>query len=198
MKTLAIAAIAAAAAAPALAGGPVMTAPEPVIAAPAAVYAPVGEWTGAYAGVHLGYGHGKAKIGALRGSGNGALGGIDAGYRHDFGQFVLGGELSYTDSNADFDTTGKFRDTTDLKLVAGYDAGKTLVYGTLGPSYGRARLGNVNFKDGGFVFGVGVDYAVTDHVTVGGELLHRRYNDFDNTGFDVSGTSLEAKVGYKF
>ena len=198
MKTFATLALACATAAPAFAGGPVMTAPEPVIAAPVAVLAPNGDWTGGYAGVHLGYGHGKAKDVGVRGSGNGVLGGIDGGYRYDFGKFVLGGELSFTDSNADFGGRGKFRDTTDLKLVGGYDIGRTLIYGTVGPSYGRASIGNVNYKDSGYVFGFGADYAVTDHVTVGGELLHRRYTNFDGTGNDVQGTSLEAKVGYKF
>ncbi len=222
MKTIAILAIASAAAAPAFAGGPVMTAPEPVIATPVTVYAPSANWTGFYAGAHLGYGRGIAKVdgsgfagngndndgendgnnfanaGGFRDHGNGFIGGIDGGYRYDFGQFVLGGELSYTDSNADFGASGKFRDTTDLKLVAGYDVGKTLIYGTVGPSYGRAKLDGIGFKDNGYVFGLGMDYAVTDRITVGGELLHRQYNNFDGTGVDVSGTSIEAKVGYRF
>ena len=45
------------AALPALAGGPVVAAEEPLIAAPAPVaVAPNGEWTGFYAGGQLGFG----------------------------------------------------------------------------------------------------------------------------------------------
>ena len=39
---------------------------------------------------------------------------------------------------------------------------------------------------------------VTENISVGGEVLYQRVDDFDDTGLDVSGTSIQAKVSYRF
>ena len=53
-------------------------------------------------------------------------------------------------------------------------------------------------SDTGFLYGLGVDYAVSDRWTVGGELLQNRFDDFDGTGTDLDATTLKAKVAMRF
>jgi opacity protein-like surface antigen len=76
---------------PALAGGPTVVEPEPVIAAPPAAVPASYDWSGFYAGAQIGYGDISTDPAVLEG--DGLLGGIHAGYRFDFGQFVAGAEL---------------------------------------------------------------------------------------------------------
>ncbi len=57
-------------------------------AAPIAV---TGDWTGGYVGGQLGYGN--VECGGT--DGDGAFGGLHAGYQSDMGTFVVGGEVDY-------------------------------------------------------------------------------------------------------
>ncbi|MDO5641907.1 MAG: porin family protein, partial [Paracoccus sp. (in: a-proteobacteria)] len=76
----------------AIAGGlvtPVQTA-EPIVIVPAVPQ--TGDWTGFYAGLQYGAGDFKVTDGeTVKFDADGW--GLHAGYMHDFGQFVLGGEL---------------------------------------------------------------------------------------------------------
>lgn len=97
MKTIAVTILAALTAVSANAGGLVSPAPEPTILPPAP--AAVSDWTGGYVGAQLGYGavdSGGAGLG-----GGGALGGVHAGYRYDFGRNVAGIELDYDVADGD-------------------------------------------------------------------------------------------------
>jgi opacity protein-like surface antigen len=154
------------------------------------------DWSGFYAGAQLGYG--AASTDVTGANGNGAIGGVHAGYRYDFGQFVAGAELAYNGANIDLGTTGKLDNVTQLKFMGGYDLGKTLVYGTVGASHANATLGGTDYSDTGYVFGVGMDYAINDKWTIGGEIARNKFNDFDNTGIDASGNTAQIRVGYRF
>jgi len=198
MKKLAILAFATLSAQSAFAGGLTNPIQEPVVAAPAPVFAaPSGDWTGFYAGAQLGYANVTSGGAGL--DGNGAIGGVHAGYRYDFGRAVVGGELDYNVSNIDLGVGDNSLDSVArLKLLAGADLGRALVYVTAGGARAEATVGGDSFFDNGYFAGVGVDYQLTDMLSVGGELLGHRFNEFDNTGVDIEATTLQAKVAYRF
>lgn len=182
-------------AAPALAGGMAPApAPAPVVVTPAAATA---DWTGAYAGLQYDLFDGNAVIG---GDFDGNVYGIFGGYRHDFGTFVLGGEIDYMIGSldfpiTDFDVDGLLR----VGLEAGYDAGPALFYATVGYANLDLSLGGVGLDGDGLFYGIGVDYRVSDRVTVGAELLHHQFDDFNNlAGNDFDFTSIGINVSYRF
>ncbi|MBW6417067.1 outer membrane beta-barrel protein [Celeribacter sp. PS-C1] len=180
--------------APAFAGGY----SEPVIEQPTIAPAPVmpvsgSDWTGGYAGATLGYGWGDDALDDADDMTYGVFG----GYNYDFGQFVLGGELEYLGSEIENDTAN-LDDMTRLKLRAGYDAGPALIYGVVGAAYANADIAGSSYSDTGYTYGVGVDYAVTDSINVGAEVLQNEFDEFDNSGTDLSATTVGARVSFKF
>lgn len=198
MRSIAALLATAALATPALAGGPTIVAPEPTVtAAPAPVYAPAADWTGFYAGAQLGYADIDSNGEGL--DGNGFLGGIHAGYRWDFGQFVAGTELDYDKaSGIDLGAAGSLDDVVRLKFMGGYDMGNSLLYATAGAARASATVGTDSLSDSGWFVGAGIDTAINDRWTVGGELLQHRFSDFDGSGVDLDATTLKAKVSLRF
>ncbi|PZQ99462.1 MAG: hypothetical protein DI533_01960 [Cereibacter sphaeroides] len=178
----------------AMAGGPVTPVEEPVVAAPVIVQArPDGNWTGGYGGLTLGY----ADIGSSGDfeNGSGMIGGILGGYRYDFGQAVVGGEIDWQKADIDLaNNTGSLDSLGHVKLQLGYDLGRTLVYGTAGWAYADASSGS----DWGYFGGVGADYAVNDRWVVGGEVLQHRFDDFNGSGQGFDTTTVSARVSYRF
>jgi opacity protein-like surface antigen len=198
MKSIAVyLAAAAAVAGPALAGGPTAPAPEPVIAAPAPVVPASRDWSGFYAGGQLGYGDVDSNGAGL--DGNGFLGGVHAGYRWDFGQFVLGTELDYdmVDINLGRDA-GSLDDVARLKLVGGAELGDSLIYATTGAAYGSASVGRDSLSDDGWFYGAGMTYAIGDQWTIGGELLQHNFDNFDGSGADIDALTATARIGFRF
>jgi outer membrane immunogenic protein len=199
MKTIAAFVTTALFAAPVFAGGPTIPVAEPEIIPAAEPYvAPGMDWSGAYAGAQLGYGDVDSNGGGL--DGYGAIGGVHAGYRWDMGAFVAGAELTYDKANIDLGAAAgdQLDDVTALKLTAGRDFGSTLVYGALGGARASATVGGVDLSDSGLVYGLGVDYAISDRMTVGGEVLKHDFSDFDASGVDLDATTLKAKVALRF
>jgi outer membrane immunogenic protein len=198
MKTIAALIATAALTAPAFAGGPVAVAEEPAIVPAAEAYvAPGIDWTGGYVGAQLGYGDVGSSSETL--DGYGWLGGVHAGYRWDFGNWVAGSELSYDTADIDLGAdAGTLDDVTALKLTAGREIGNSLVYGTLGAAHANATVGGTDRSDNGFLYGIGFDYAVNERWTVGGEVLQHQFDDFDASGVDLDATTLKAKVALRF
>ena len=199
MKKYAILAAATLISAPAFAGGLNEAAPDPVIAP---VEAPVqtsvdGDWSGAYVGAQLGYGDVNSTGGGL--DGNGTIGGVHAGYRFDFGKFVAGAELDYDVADIDLGATGDTLDNVArIKLLGGVDLGRTLLYGTAGAAHAEATVGAASLSDNGYFAGVGLDYAVSDRFTVGGEYLMHKFDNFDASGVDLDVDTIKAKVSFTF
>jgi outer membrane immunogenic protein len=187
-------------AAPAFAGGPVEPLPEPEIApAPASVVDTGSDWSGFYAGGQIGYGDLDSNGAGV--DGNGAIGGIHGGYRWDFGQYVAGAEIDYDAADIDLGddgTAGSLDSVARLKLIGGADLGRSFVYGTLGAARADATVGGTELSDTGYFLGAGMDFAVSDRWTVGGELLQHRFSDFDSSGVDLDATTLKAKVALRF
>ena len=153
------------------------------------------DWTGGYIGGQLGYGNIDADVE----DGDGFLGGLHAGYQQDLGTWVVGGEVDYDWADIDLDNdAGSLNNVGRIKLRGGYDLGSTLVYGTVGAAYADAEVGGTDFSDWGWLAGIGVDYRLSDAVSVGGELLYHKFDDFDDTGLDVDATTLAARVSYHF
>ena len=182
-------------AAPVFAGG---TTPAP---APAPAIVPVAagaDWTGAYAGLQYDTLDGDAVIGgALDGDAFGLFG----GYRHDFGTFVLGGEIDYMVGDLS-PVAGPSLDVDALLRLgveAGYDAGPALIYATVGWAQMDVSVAGIGLDFDGTFYGIGIDYAVSERVTIGAELLRHDFNDINNVpGNDLDATSFGINVAYRF
>jgi outer membrane immunogenic protein len=182
--------------APAFAGG---TAPAP---APAPMIVPVAatsDWTGAYAGLQLEMLDGSA---ALGGGFDGDTFGLFGGYRHDFGSFVLGGEIDYMNgqlSQAGGSGSLDIDSLVRIGLEAGFDAGPALIYGTVGMAMLDVSVGPVSRDANGTFFGIGVDYLLSDRVTLGAEILRHDFSDFaDIPGNDIEFTTFGVNIAYRF
>ncbi|WP_281982244.1 outer membrane protein [Thalassorhabdomicrobium marinisediminis] len=184
------------AAAPAFAGNlaepVVVQAPAPVMAAPVVMGS---DWTGAYVGGSLGYADIEEDGVFFDDDANGMTYGVHAGYDYDFGTFVLGGEIEI--AGADIED-GTFNTEVDsiarLKARAGYDAGQFMPYLTAGV----AQLNLDSGDDTGAVYGVGLDYKMTDNIRVGGEVLKHDFEDFNGGTDDINATTASLRVSYEF
>jgi outer membrane immunogenic protein len=192
------------------AGGPTAVAPDPVpvASAPAAIH----DWSGFYAG--LGYGTASGSLDFTPGpyydltSGNTTT--IFAGYLMQRGSFVYGGELALSQgSDLYIDVSPAYTDeevgrVIDLKAKAGYAANRVLFYGVLGYSQVEWTIDNPAYDDfttDGFAYGLGIDYAATNRLTVGLEYLSRStsgasYNAGQDADLDLDTLSL--RIGYQF
>ncbi|MEJ6395057.1 porin family protein [Gymnodinialimonas sp. 2305UL16-5] len=185
------------------AGGVVTPAPAP---APVPLPpAPISDWTGAYIGGQLEYGDVTADdaTGAEAAEGTGALYGIFGGYRYDLGNLVVGAELDLNLADIDLESPagadiGSLDSVHRLGVELGYDAGPALLYGTVGAARASAEINGVDYDDNGYFYGVGIDYLVTDNVTVGAELLQHEFDDFDGTDLDISATTFGVNAAFRF
>nr|WP_321510022.1 outer membrane beta-barrel protein [uncultured Celeribacter sp.] len=180
-------------AAPAFAGSMAEPTPEPTVYTPAPVVETGSDWTGGYAGATLGYGWGSD----MADDADDMVYGLFGGYDYDFGNFVLGGELEYLGSEMENDA-GSLDDMTRLKLRAGYDMGSTMIYGVLGGAHANLDVAGDSYSDNGYVYGIGVDYKMTDSINLGAELLQNQFDNFDDSGEDLSATTLGARVSFRF
>ncbi len=176
---------------PGFAGG-LQTAPvEPIVesAGPIASYG--GDWTGGYAGL----GFGNLNVDATGAAdGDDVSYGVHAGYDHDFGQFVLGGEIEYDATDLDLGGAATVDSVARLKLRGGYDAGRTMLYVTGGVAEVDSSIGSETGRFGG----VGLTYQVNDRFYVGGELLGHRFENIGGSGVDADATSLSVRGGVRF
>jgi len=194
IKALLGASLAALMAAPAFAGGLSQPVMEPAPIAPVTYAAPSQDWTGGYVGAQLGYADGK--YGAAKG--NHGTYGLRAGYDWDFGNWVAGAGVDWDKTDLGLGGTDKIDSIARLKLRAGADLGKTLVYVTAGPAQAKANIGGASHTDTGWFAGVGADYAINQKWTVGAEILQNEFNDFANLGTTASATTAAVNVGFRF
>lgn len=177
--------------APVFAGSLVEPTPEPVIEP---TYVPIdtsATWTGAYGGLNLGYGD---VDGTGTADGDDMTYGLHLGYDYDFGQYVLGGELEYDDADIDLNGAANTNSVTRLKLRAGYDLGRTMIYATAGAAHLDTNIGS----DTGAFVGAGVAYQVTDRFVLGGEVLEHRFDDIGGSGVDADATTFNLRGSFRF
>ncbi len=154
--------------------------------APAGTYY---NWSGAYAGVNVGYQWGSVSNSVTRPSG--LEGGIQAGYNWQNGQFVFGGETDLQISGAD-DTFAPFKFSNPwfgtLRGRAGLAMNNILFFGTLGLAYGGVKGESAGLAETktsiGWTAGLGVEVGLTPAWSAKLEYL---YFDLANRSYSVTG-----------
>jgi opacity protein-like surface antigen len=175
---------------------PIMTpAPAPVAVAPAPISYGA-DWSGFYAGAQVGYG--LVDSVAFGETGKDYLYGVHVGYNYDFGSLVVGGELDYDGTQIKDTASGINLDSVArLKARVGYDAGSYMPY-LVGGLAQATTSGALSESDTGAFAGVGLDYRITDSISVGGEALRHQFKDFGGSGADIYATTVAARVTFHF
>ncbi len=216
-------------ASPAFAGSlaPVVEQPM-VMAASAPVVAPAANWAGAYAGASLGYGELglDADIEDLAAD---LLGDVDIddlptlslteadvaygahlGYNWQRQRVVFGLELAVLGSEAEIEAGVDGEEAgVELDYAArlmgkvGYQFAEALVYGTAGMAYaefsGTGDASGESEDETGYAYGVGMDYMLTQNVSLGAEYVRHRFEDvadLDDVDGEFSTTSV--RMSYHF
>jgi outer membrane immunogenic protein len=127
------------------------------------------------------------------------IGGIQAGYDHQFGPIVLGLEGDANFSAGAVMTLGPVKTTLDrmftVRARAGYAFGRALVYATGGWANAAFTVKADFVKENklihnGWTVGGGLEYALANHISVRGEYLYVS----QPTNFSI----LRAGMNYKF
>jgi outer membrane immunogenic protein len=153
--------------------------------APMGVY----NWGGFYAGVNAGYSWGKITNSNLEPSG--AIGGLQAGYNWQAGQFVFGAETDIQASGAD-DTFAPYKFSNPwfgtLRGRAGYAVNNLLFYGTLGLAYGsvKGEAGGLDESKTltGWTGGLGMEVGFAPNWSAKVEYL---YMDLGSRSYSITG-----------
>jgi outer membrane immunogenic protein len=196
------------------------------VAAPIEAVTPVSayNWTGFYAGANVG-GEFLRDTGSNAGlrrkmNSTSLFGGVQAGYNWQTGPWVLGVE---TDLGYGHPSKTKTFGANTMKIEegvsgtvrgrAGYAVDRALIYGTGGLAWANfdttVSNGVVSEKSdktrAGYVVGGGVEYAVTNNVSVKGEYLYENFGKMNKTFASVGPTRNDlsdhiVRVGlnYKF
>ncbi len=167
-------------------------------------------WSGFYAGVQGGYSAGTGHIndpGLGDIASRGWFGGAHLGYLAQRGSVVFGIEGDFNSGPASgarsfaagVETMSDRNWTSSVRGRLGYAVGNAFVYGAAGAAFAEHELTAVNgglTSTGktvfpGFVVGGGVDWKVTNNVSLRGEVLQYR---FGTRHIDVGGVSVPTKL----
>lgn len=183
------------------------------------------DWSGIYAGVHLGVANGNITATDMTQPNGGFFtdlvpagtegfdfnkagfaGGVHVGAQYQWNQFVLGGEATWTATSIrktivspyfpDSDTeTAKISNYATVVGRVGYAFDRVLIY-----AKGGYAGGKVGFKardndalvsyeksdwQNGYAVGAGIDYAITDNLTLGVDYTHIDLGSKTSTGNNV-------------
>lgn len=164
-------------------------------------------WAGPYVGGTLGYQWGTTSNSGTKPSG--VMGGVQAGYNWQFGQFVAGVEADFNASGAN-DTFAPYKFSNPwfgtLRGRAGYALNNMLFYGTAGFAMGSIRAETIGATEskwvGGWTIGAGAEIGVTQNWSVKAEYLYVNLNqdNFLMTGLPHGSqfNVLRLGVNYKF
>jgi outer membrane immunogenic protein len=173
---------------------------------PAPVAASADRWTGAYAGLSLGYG-------LLWDSQNARARGVDfggfAGYNLRVAGPIVGGlEAEFTHINREFDDNIDVyaNEVFSAKLRLGYAHDRFFAYGLVGAQHATSDVptflsASGKASDTTYVLGAGVDVAVTSRIALGAEYTRAVYHSFDFPPtvlpIDVHIQRVNARLTYK-
>jgi outer membrane immunogenic protein len=173
---------------------------------PAPRSASADRWTGAYAGLAVGYG---MIWDSQKATANGVDYGGFAGYNiHLIGPVVGGLEAEYMHIGREFsDHIGVVaNETFSAKLRVGYAHDRFFAYALAGAQHATSQVPfpwvpGFRSVSSTYLLGAGVDVAVTDRIAVGAEYTRAFYTDFDKAtlGFplDVKVQRINARLSYK-
>ena len=162
--------------------------PTPYYSAPApAVY----NWNGVYVGANIGYDWSKVTNSAVEPSG--FLGGLQAGFNWQNGQFVVGGETDIQVTGAD-DTFAPYKFSNPwfgtLRGRAGWALNNMLFYGTLGLAYGELKGETFGLDESkthiGWAGGLGMEVGLMPNWSAKVEYL---YMDLNNRFYSITGVN---------
>lgn len=169
------------------------------------------DWSGTYAGAQFANTSNPTSFyvnGVLDGSfdGGGSMNGVFAGYNHQIGNLVLGGEIAFLSGEPalDLNPTFVYTDMLDLKARAGYSFGRVLPYAVIG--WSRTEYTNGAFtpvKADGFAYGIGAEVLVTDRVAVGLEYLRRdlvaeNFVEIPTENIEGDFSTVALRISYRF
>lgn len=200
MKTVVLSVAASLAATASFAGGYVAPVVEPApVVSPVAPVEVGTDWSGFYAGLQ--YGVGNAELSGFGEEVDSDYDGygVHAGYLHDFGRFILGGELDY--NKVELDDVDVDGDLIRLRGRAGYDMGRFQPYVTLGVARISLDNGFSDVSDTGITYGVGAEYLVHERFSVGLEYTRNDFSDFyeDASGsVDLDTDLVQVRATYRF
>jgi opacity protein-like surface antigen len=193
----------------------------------------VSTWTGAYVAGTAGYArskraHAHENVNTFGGPGGtyehkskGFVGGVVAGYQHEFSNKLVLGARAGIRSGQSGDDGGAYKiynNTTSSKLhylataegTIGVDMGRVMPYVHGGWAGGKLSTSQVYAPPGspattwegsqfrnGWTAGVGVDYKVTDKVFVGIEYAHTDLGTAHFSGNDSNGTPTKISSKYR-
>ena len=166
------------------------------------------DWSGPYVGLQ----YGRVVGGSLSNPGalftpefDGETYGIFAGYRRDFGRFVLGGEIDWMTGSGELTRPGLVLDVDYERLLragveAGWEAGQALIYGTIGFADIELQTAGASGSSG-YYYGLGVDFAVNERFVIGVEALRHEFSDFDGiapAGSEADLTTVDVNFSIRF
>ncbi|MFQ6553359.1 outer membrane protein [Aestuariibius insulae] len=207
--------------APVFAGGLVEPAPEPIIAAPVPVapVAPIWDFSGAYVGAGLGSGtftadgddediQDEAELLFENFDDDDTAGAyqIHGGYNFVNNNFVYGPEVALFFGESEIGAEATDGADADAEINfgarvmgrAGYQLGRTMLYGTAGLAYLDIEADDEDVSDTGIAFGAGADFLVTERIMLGVEYMQHDFNEFDDTDADVDYQTVSARLSYRF
>ncbi|WP_062011609.1 outer membrane protein [Aureimonas sp. AU4] len=175
-----------------------------VLPDPSAPIAPdVYTWSGPYAGGFVGYNFANFDTkGAASIDGEGAVGGVYAGYNLQTDRLVYGAEIDAGASDVD---AGGFNYATGVPISAnstafgslrarvGIAMDPILLFATGGVALSNQKMSLGGFEDDnthvGFTVGAGVEAQVAKGVT---SRVEYRYSDFDSKNYDLGNVSVSS------
>lgn len=160
------------------------------------------DWTGLYIGVSGGYGWlrdiDRSFTPPMPDSGQDWIFGAHAGYLHQIGDLVVGGEVEFRRLDITYQTFNfiTVENAYVAKARVGYAIDQFLISGSIGGAYVTTNF--MGLQDLGLALGAGIDYQLTDMVTIGVHYDRYSYTNFSGTMIDATldQVSVRASVGF--
>lgn len=184
----------------AYAGGPTTPTADPVVMQPTQPAPQPQEPLYSFDGLSLGLQAGKGWVDtdSPDAEGDGGLYGARAYYDRDFGNWIVGGGVQYDEADIDLDGAATVDSIMKVGPRAGYDMGKSWIYGTGGYAKAFTDSDSIDPGDsGGYYAGIGYERFLTENVTAGTEVVYHEFDDFEGD-VKAEATTATVSLNYRF